>query len=59
MKRIKEKLEAMAAAVAFAEAGQWDDANEIARSGQEKRTDKRDRKQEQPRQRPRPRAYRT
>ncbi|MBW1974830.1 MAG: hypothetical protein JRI45_04570 [Deltaproteobacteria bacterium] len=56
MKRIKEKLEALAAAVAFAEAGEFNEAERMLRK--EERVDrKKDVKRTT--QRPRPRVYKT
>ncbi|MBC7358075.1 MAG: hypothetical protein H5U10_06020 [Desulfacinum sp.] len=55
MRRIKEKLEAMAAAIAFAEAGERDEALRLLH--EEKRTEKRVEKRKD--QRPRARVYRT
>ena len=57
MNRIMKKLEAMGAAVAFAESGQWDTAEEILREGDRK--EERKRVEQRKQQRPRARAYRT
>ncbi len=41
MKKIKEKLEALAAAVAFAEAGQFDEAKRLVLEAKRKKAEKR------------------
>ncbi len=41
MKKIREKLEALAAAVAFAEAGQFDEAERLVREAKRKKVEKR------------------
>ena len=57
MGRMMKKLEAMGAAVAFAESAQWDTAEEILRQADRKEDRKRTEQRKQ--QRPRARAYRT
>ncbi|SMC27371.1 hypothetical protein SAMN02746041_02936 [Desulfacinum hydrothermale DSM 13146] len=57
MGRIKEKLEAMAAAIAFAEADEREEALRLLEESE--RTEKRVETRKDQRQRPRPRVYRT
>lgn len=59
MKRWKEKLEAMAAAVSFAEAGDWKTARELMRKEAEERATVRPEKRSRQSDRPRARLYRT
>lgn len=59
MKRWKEKLEAMAAAVSFAEAGDWETARELLRDRTEERVGDRREKRPHKTDRPRARIYRT
>ncbi|ROR03242.1 hypothetical protein [Desulfosoma caldarium] len=59
MKRWKEKLEAMAAAVSFAEAGDWKTARDLMRKGAEERATVHSQKRSRPSDRPRARMYRT
>jgi hypothetical protein len=59
MKRWKEKLEAMAAAVSFAEAGDWDTARELLRDRAEDKIVDRREKRTHKTDRPRARIYRT
>jgi len=58
MKSWKRKLEALGAAVAFAESGLWDTAEEILRDKPQQRNYRRDGKRSRTQQRPRARAYR-
>ncbi|MFP3870858.1 MAG: hypothetical protein ACLFVT_08295 [Syntrophobacteria bacterium] len=55
MKKLRQKLEAWAAAVALAEGGLWDKATDIMDEVKRKRPRKRDRKEER-RERPRMRT---
>ncbi len=59
MNRWKEKLEAMAAAVSFAEAGDWKTARELMREEAEVRIARRPDKRRRSSDRPRARLYRT
>ncbi|MGQ9485311.1 MAG: hypothetical protein ACUVSA_10200 [Desulfosoma sp.] len=59
MKRWKEKLEAMAAAVSFAEAGDWKTARELMRNEVRERPTVRPKKRSRSSDRPRARLYRT
>lgn len=59
MKRWKEKLEAMAAAVSFAEAGDWKTARELMRKEVHERLTVRAKKRSRSSDRPRARLYRT
>lgn len=58
MRKLKERLEAMAAAAAFAEAGEGDFANALMNEVRESRQEKRVRSRKRSQERPRPRAYR-
>uniref|UniRef100_A0A832A4I7 Uncharacterized protein n=1 Tax=Desulfacinum infernum TaxID=35837 RepID=A0A832A4I7_9BACT len=59
MKRWKEKLEAMAAAVSFAEANDWKTARELLGDRPENRVGDRPEKRTHKTDRPRARIYRT
>lgn len=59
MKGWKKKLEAMAAAVSFAEAGDWKTAEELMQEAVDKRLHDQPKKRSRTTDRPRARVYRT